>query len=84
MLKKLFFKFLCNNTLVKREYKQKIGRYYYEKNKYIFKIMLLTSSACFLGNITSISFKNTNIINDKSFNKVNLKADNEGKKSNWC
>ena len=42
--------------------------------------MLLTSSACFLGNITSISFKNTNIINDKSFNKVNLKADNEGKK----
>ena len=42
--------------------------------------MLLTSSACFLGNITSISFKNTNVINDKSFNKVNLKADNEGKK----
>ena len=38
-----------------------------------FKMMLLTSSACFLGNITSISFKNTNIINDKSFNKVNLK-----------
>ena len=31
MLKKLFFKFLCNNSLVKREYKQKIGRYYYEK-----------------------------------------------------